>query len=113
MWDPIKRMVVISRNVDFAGTSVPHSVIETREDLGGLRNAFEDEGGVNTSIQVGFERSTETVECYASEEESDDDVLTEKAISDEEAPNGIDPGVPPIQREPDAPARRIRRTEVE
>ena len=50
---------------------------------------------------------------YASEEESDDDIPAEKVTSNEEAPNGINPGVPLIPREPDAPAHQIHCMEVE
>jgi len=43
-----------------------------------------------------------------SEWESDAEVLRPMATEDDEVPNGTDPAVPLVPREPDAPTRRHR-----
>ena len=113
MWDPDRCVVIISPNVDFARTSASHPVVESQKNLDDLSDTFGSEGGTETTTQVGQENFIDVVEFYASEEESGDDILTEKVTSNEEIPNGINPGIPPIPREPDAPAHQPCCTEVE
>ena len=111
LWDPSRHMVVVSPNVDFDESSIlPPS--KSMETLHNLSDAFGVEACmVNDDSDV--EETTNGVDGHVSKWESDEEVLGPRATEDEEVPNGIDPVVPPIPREPDAPAHQHRRSEVE
>ena len=105
MWDPERRMVVVSPNVDFG--ELLHSPADPSQHLHGLRDAFGSytEETPNVKPMGIFEDPSEW--------ESDAEILRPKVTADEEVPNGPDPAVPLIPREPEARIRGHRRPEVE
>ena len=112
MWDPERRMVVVSPNVDFGELSHPSS--NPNQHLRGLKDAFDiHDSSMSTGSAVGTTQSFGNADGDASEWESDDEILRPKATEDEEVPNGPDPVVPLILREPDAPIHRHHHSEVE
>ena len=105
-------MVVVSPNVDFG--ELTHPPMNPDQHLHGLKDAFDThDSSMGTSSGVGPIREFENVDGDISEWESDAEILQPKATEDEVVPNGPDPVVPLILREPDAPIRRCRRSEVE
>ena len=112
MWDPERRRVVVSPNVDFG--ELAHPSADPDRHLHGLRDAFgvHDSSHVETGSDVKRIQEVSDADGDTSEWESDAEILQPKATEDEEVPNGPDPVVPLIPREPDAPIRRRHRSEV-
>jgi hypothetical protein len=120
LWDMSQHTVVISPNVDFNESSIRHDT-DSEQGLGDLSDALGIRTEGNTHIEghpepevgVGDQNDPVTDNGDASEWESDDEILRPRATVDEDAPNGPDPGVPPILQEPGEHIRRRHRLEVE
>ena len=95
--------MVISPNVDFDESSIDLSPTNSRDTLRDLSDA------IGTEERKSINREGGSV----SEWESDEETLRPTATEDEETPDGPDPIVPLVPREPDAPAHRHRRSEIE
>ena len=106
-------MVVASPNVDFGESA--HPLADPDQHLRGLKDAFGIYNPSNMGVEPNIEpiREIEIADGNVSEWESDDEILRSRATEDEVAPNGPDPVVPLIPREPNAHVRRRRRSEVE
>jgi hypothetical protein len=120
LWDLSQHTVVISPNVDFNESSIRHDA-DSEQGLGDLSDALgirtegntHVEGHPEPEVGVGDQNDPVTDNGDASEWESDDEILRPRATVDEDAPNGPDPGVPPILQEPGEHIRRRHRSEVE
>src|SRR5258706_10442804 len=99
-------MVIDSPNVDFSGSSTMHSPSLTDPDwhLVGLKEALDVcdplQGKMDSS--TGLDEMMRDVDGGESEWESDAKVLQLKVTEDEVVPNGNDPVVLLILREPEA-----------
>ena len=113
MWDPDRRMVVVSPNVDFGELSTTHSSTDPIQHLRDLKDAFDIQTHTEDSPNVEPSRQPREADGDASEWESDAEILRPKVTEEEVVPNGPDPVVPLIPREPDAHVHRRRRSEVE
>lgn len=91
------QMAVVSPNVDFDKSSTSCTAAEEKQGLGELRDALniKDDSHVEEVVRDGDE--------HLSEWESDEEILQPE---DEGVPNGPNPVVPPILREPEAPAHQ-------
>ena len=122
LWDPERRTIVISPNVDFDESSTSHHAADPKQNLESLGEAF---GIGEEASSIGEEAQAEempTPEAImearnmnedVSEWESDNEILQSMAIEDEGIPNDPEPVVPIVLREPGVPPHRHRRTEVE
>ena len=111
-WDPTQHIVFTSPNVDFDESSNLHSVkdnVQNLEDLDKALGVGDEEESPDHEVKVGVEFAGESVSEY----ELDDETLRYKASGDEEVPNGPDPAVPLIPREPDAHPHHHCHMEVE
>jgi len=114
LWDPDRRVVVVSPNVDFDKSLAMRSMASTDRTLNSLRDAFgiRDAPHVEEKPHVEAKARIEIVGDNASEWELDAEILQLKATKDDDVPDGPDPVVPLNPREPDAPIRRVCRPEV-
>ena len=103
-------MVIISPNVDFGKLSVMH-LSNPDHRLHNLRDAFSihDSSCVGTTSNMGIR----IMDKDMSEWESDTEILWPRVTEDEVVPNGPDPAVPLIPREPDTHIHGRRQSEVE
>jgi hypothetical protein len=110
LWDPDRHMVTISPNVDFDESSVAHPLATSKEELDDLEGALGDREHVERVAG-----SDVKADNYRDDHEweSDDEILRPRATKDEEVPNGPDPVVPLIPREPGTAPRRHHRSEIE
>lgn len=108
-------MVIVSPNVDFNESSILCPSTKPQQNLNNLSDALGNEETTHTKEVYGSKSMLEVKNTSGdmSEEESDEEILQPKATWDESVPNGPDPAVPLIPREPDAPAHRHRCSEVE
>jgi hypothetical protein len=107
-------MVVVSPNVNFNESSTSHTTVNSRQDLDGLRNAFDIEG--NTCVEEMSPWTSADAEGAnegTNEWESDGEILRPRVTEDEDVPNGPSPVVPPIPREPDVHACQHHCSEIE
>jgi len=114
LWDPERRCVVESPNVDFDESSATRASTKHDWDLHDLKEALDMHDKSRAAGMPDTELAMEIGGGYgsASEWESDTKILQPRATKDEVVPNGPDPVAPPIPREPDTPIRR-RCSEVE
>src|SRR5258706_5891574 len=111
LWDPDRRMVIVSPNVNFGELSAP---ADPDQRLRGLKDAFnihESPFDMATSSVEPIQK-IEVVDGDASEWESDTEILQPRVTKDEVVPNGPNPVVHLIPRVPNTPIRR-RCSEVE
>ena len=113
MWDPEWQRVVFSPNVDFS--ELAHLSADPNWHLHSLRDAFgiHNSSHVETGSDVKWIQEVSNADSDVSEWESDTEILQPKATEDEEVPNGSDPVVPLIPREPDTSICRCHWSEVE
>lgn len=104
-------MVIVSPNVDFNESSTAGPLMRSEGNLDGLKNVF----GVGKCTQdtAGVTGTAAERSRYLSEWESDEEILRLGTTKDEEVPNGPNPVVPLIPREPDACPHRHHCSEVE
>src|SRR5258706_14272978 len=100
-------MVIVSPNVDFGELSAP---ADPDQRLCSLKDAFNIHKSAFDMATSSVEpiQKIEVVDGDASKWESDTKILRPRVTEDEVVPNGPDPVVPPIPREPNAPIRRCR-----
>ena len=77
LWDPNRRMVVVSPNVDFDESSAAHSMADADRGLDGLWDAFGVQGTPPVEGAPYTETKTriETMDNNASKWESDTEIL--------------------------------------
>ena len=113
MWDPDRRMVVVSPNVDFGELSTTHLSTDPIQHLRDLKDALDIQTHTEDSPNVEPSRQPREADDDVSEWESDAEILRPRVTEEEVVPNGPNPVVPLISREPDAHVHRRRRSEVE
>ena len=115
LWDPERHTVIVSPNVDFDESSISCPSTNPKQNLNNLSDALGTEETTHTEAEHDSKTILEVQNMNGdmSEWESDEEILRPKATRDESVPNGPDPAVPLIPREPDTPAHRRRRSEVE
>jgi hypothetical protein len=104
-------MVVMSPNINFNESSISCTTANPGQDLNGLRNAFDTEGNIHekeTNPGMSMEAGRDMNKW-----ESDEEILRLRATEDEDIPNGPNPVVPLIPREPDTHAHQHCHSEIE
>lgn len=102
------------RAVDFSKLSTTHLLTDPIQHLHELRDTFINiQPSGEDSLVIEPDRQPRSADRNASKLESDEEILWPKVTKEEVVPNGPDPVVPLILREPDMHIQRCCRSEVE
>jgi len=115
LWDPYRRIVFTSPNVDFDESSISHHATDAEQNLEDLSEALDIEKATHTeeTLTPEEEVGVQYKNGGVNEPESDEEILRPMVTEDESIPGGPDPVVPPIPMGLEAPPHHYRRSEVE
>ena len=105
--------MVVSPNVDFSELSTTHLSTDPIQCLCKLKDAFNIQLSREDLLAIKPDQQPRSADGSASEWESDEEILRLKVTEEEVVPNGPDPVVPLIPREPDVHIQRRVRSKVE